>query len=129
MPKRVKNQSSINDYFKRKQDKVKVYIYALEDAGVVIPERVLPPTSKLTEGQKLQKELREELQRLKSLEQEYRDQYNEKKERWTSTRKVLVDELAALDQSYQTEVEPDEKGLSYDDANLEAVVAELKSLV
>lgn len=108
---------------------VKVYIYALEDAGVVIPERVLPPTSKLTEGQKLQKELREELQRLKSLEQEYRDQYNEKKERWTSTRKVLVDELAALDQSYQTEVEPDEKGLSYDDANLEAVVAELKSLV
>ncbi|PYH31031.1 uncharacterized protein BO87DRAFT_428947 [Aspergillus neoniger CBS 115656] len=61
MPKRAKNQSSINDYFKRKQDKI---IDALEDAGIVVPAGVLPVTRLLTSVQKLRKkELRDELHR------------------------------------------------------------------
>ncbi|GLB09591.1 hypothetical protein AtubIFM57258_005516 [Aspergillus tubingensis] len=72
MPKRVKNQSSINDYFKRKQDKI---IDALDDAGVVVPAGMLPVTRLLTPAQKLRKkELRDELHRLQLLEDKYREE-------------------------------------------------------
>ncbi|GLA59079.1 hypothetical protein AtubIFM54640_009811 [Aspergillus tubingensis] len=119
MPKRVKNQSSVNDYFKRKQDKI---IDALDDAGVVVPAGILPVTRLLTPAQKLrEKELRDELHRLKLLEDEYREEYNRKKDEWTSSRKELVDQLAAHDESYKTEIEPDEKLLTDDDANIKAI--------
>ncbi|PYH70133.1 uncharacterized protein BO88DRAFT_414591 [Aspergillus vadensis CBS 113365] len=119
MPKRVKNQSSINDYFKRKQDKI---INALDDAGVVVPAGMLPVTRLLTPAQKLRKkELRDELHRLQLLEDEYREEYNKKKEEWTSSRKELVDQLAAHDKEYKTEIEPDEKLLTDDNANIKAI--------
>ncbi|PWY62651.1 hypothetical protein BO83DRAFT_441937 [Aspergillus eucalypticola CBS 122712] len=83
---------------------------ALEDAGIVVPAGVLPVTRLLTPAQKLRKkELRDELHRLKLLEDEYREEFNRKKDEWTSSRKELVDQLAAHDESYKTEIEPDEK--------------------
>ncbi|RAK89904.1 hypothetical protein BO79DRAFT_171403, partial [Aspergillus costaricaensis CBS 115574] len=79
------------------------YINALEDAGIVVPEGVLPPTRVLTEAQRLRKrELRRELERLKALEQEYREDYNVKKDEWSTSRKELEDQLSALDQAYLT---------------------------
>ncbi|BCS07433.1 hypothetical protein RIB2604_00602210 [Aspergillus luchuensis] len=79
------------------------YINALEDAGIVVPEGVLPPTRVLTEAQRLRKrELRRELERLKALEQEYREDYNVKMDEWSTSRKELEDQLSALDQAYLT---------------------------
>ncbi|BCR94856.1 uncharacterized protein AKAW2_11902S [Aspergillus luchuensis] len=73
------------------------------DAGIVVPEGVLPPTRVLTEAQRLRKrELRRELERLKALEQEYREDYNVKMDEWSTSRKELEDQLSALDQAYLT---------------------------
>ena len=91
---------------------------------------MLPVTRILTPAQKLRKkELRDELQRLKLLEDEYREEFNRKKDQWTSSRKELVDQLVALDESYKTNIETDEKRLADVDSEIKDVVMELKNLV
>lgn len=65
-------------------------IDALEDAGVIIPKRVLPLTGELTEGQRLRKKkLREELARLQVLEHDHQEACRIKTERWDTTIQML----------------------------------------
>ncbi|PYH31044.1 uncharacterized protein BO87DRAFT_461664 [Aspergillus neoniger CBS 115656] len=102
----------------------------VEDAGVVIPEGVLPPTRDLTEGQKLRKkELREEITRLKELEREHHEALQIKTEQWDTARKALVDALERHDSERQESFAPDYKLSKELDEKIKSAVSEIKGLV
>lgn len=102
----------------------------VEDAGVVIPEGVLPPTRDLTEGQKLRKkELREEITRLKELEREHHEALQVKTEQWDTARRALVATLERHDSERQESFAPDYKLSKELDEKIKSAVSEIGSRV
>ncbi|OJI81788.1 hypothetical protein ASPTUDRAFT_933569 [Aspergillus tubingensis CBS 134.48] len=102
----------------------------VEDAGVVIPEGVLPPTRDLTEGQKLrEKELREEITRLKELEREHHEALQIKTEQWDTARRALVATLERHDSERRESFAPDYKLSKELDEKIKSAVSEIKGLV
>ncbi|GLB09601.1 hypothetical protein AtubIFM57258_005526 [Aspergillus tubingensis] len=102
----------------------------VEDAGVVIPEGVLPPTRDLTEGQKLRKkELREEITRLKELEREHHEALQIKTEQWDTARRALVATLERHDSERRESFAPDYKLSKELDEKIKSAVSEIKGLV
>ncbi|RAH63044.1 hypothetical protein BO85DRAFT_16104 [Aspergillus piperis CBS 112811] len=105
-------------------------IDALEDAGVEVPEGVLPPTRDLTEGQKLRKkELREEIARLKEREREHNEALRVKTEQWDTARKGLVDAVERHDSERAESFAPDYQLSKELDEQIKSAVAEIKGLV
>ncbi|KAI2815690.1 hypothetical protein CBS115989_7512 [Aspergillus niger] len=103
---------------------------ALEDAGVSVPEGVLPPSRDLTPAQRLRKkELREELANLKSLERQHKQLLQEKEEKWAMQRKVLVDMIKIHDEKMAVDVAPVKKLVTDVDISIKKAVEELEGLV
>ncbi|RAK89903.1 hypothetical protein BO79DRAFT_244785 [Aspergillus costaricaensis CBS 115574] len=104
-------------------------IDALEDAGIEVPEGVLPPTRELTESQKLRKkELREEIARLKEREREHNEALRVKTEQWDTARKGLVDAVERHDSERAESFAPDYQLSKELDEQIKSAVAEIKGL-
>ncbi|KAI2832114.1 hypothetical protein CBS63078_11110 [Aspergillus niger] len=103
---------------------------ALEDAGVSVPEGVLPPSRELTPAQHLRKkELRDELAMRQEAEKLKRSIVQEKEEMWAARKLWHEEQMKACLEAMEEDLVPARKDVDEEDVSIKKVVKELKSLV